>query len=253
MDNIKCSEWKSGCETFLNNLNSKSNWLKENIIKWQLMIKYWWDKVNLTDYGNNIANWHRFNNNSYNSDKLRVSDRQKNIMNQFHSDPYYIFKNMVEIMWRDLVSKFLRKELSEKLTHEDSRLQVFITSDYDDVFAWVDLICKIETEDGVDYLWVDIAVSNNQEYLIDKSLKKVETYCTEFNLKNWLNPKFNIPRQVLQLKPEIMAEMLSRYLTWVEEWLYVDTLELYNNITKEKINDVSDNTSFKIDNLLTIQ
>ena len=55
-------------------------------------------------------------------------------------------------MGRDLVSKHLRKTLTPTLDPETGRIEVFIASDADDVFAGVDLICKIQNKYQSEYL-----------------------------------------------------------------------------------------------------
>jgi hypothetical protein len=240
------------CVNFLNHLETKSKWLKEKIEHWQKIIlksdNDHTDKI----WDRNISSWYWFNNVSYHSNKLRSHSWKDKLIQAFHNDPYYIFKNMVEIMWRDLVSKHLRKTLWEKLTFNDSRLQVLTTSDSDDVFWWVDLIVKLEYDGNIEYMWIDIAVCWNKKTLEDKINKNEETKCIEYNLFEWNNPSMKIPRKVLQFSPKIMAEMLSQYLKAIENWEYIDTLELYKTIKNQNIVDARDETNFKINNLMRI-
>ncbi len=237
---------------FLNNLNKKNIWLKENIEKWQNCIVKWKNWEKLTNKERNIYSWYKFNNYSYSSPDYNLKADRRKILEEFKSDPYYIFKNMVEIMWRDLVSKHLRKILQEKLEHGSSRLQVFITSDSDDVFWWVDLIAKISEKWKNEYLWIDIAVSAREDYLVEKSKKKTETICMEFNKKEKIKATRKIERNVLQFSPKIMAELLWEYLEGVESGEYIDALEKYSEIKTKNIQQVKDDTNFKVNNLLRI-
>lgn len=247
------NQWtNSSCEWFLNHLNTKSYWLKEKIEHWQKIILKWWETEKQSTWDRNISSWYSFNNVSYHSDKYKLNRERSDLIQMFHNDPYYIFKNMVEIMWRDLVSKHLRKTLADKLSHDDSRLQVFVSSDADDVFWWVDLIVKLEHDGNIEYQWIDIAVSGNKRYLSEKVEKREETVCMEFNIKNWNRPTMKIPRYVLQFSPKIMSEMLSQYLDSIEKWEYLDTLDLYKTVKNQNIVDARAETNFKINNLMRI-
>ncbi len=240
-------------ENFINHLNNKNVWLKEKIEAWQKIILKWFDKSNLTQSEKNICSWYQFNNISYKSWDYILDERKEWLIQEFNENPYYIFKNMVEIMWRDLVSKHLRETLSNKLeSDEESRLQVFTSSDADDVFWWVDLITKLELNWQTQYMWIDIAVSANKWYLTQKAEWRTQTKCIEFNLNQWIDPWKKIPRYVLQFSPKLMSELLDQYLSSIEKWKYVDTLDLYRIIHSQNLTEVRKETNFKINNLIRL-
>lgn len=240
-------------ENFINHLNKKNRWLKDKIEHWQKVILWVTDNIEETQEEKNINSWYRFNNVSYHSDKYNLPENKQDLLRQFYENPYYIFKNMVEIMWRDLISKHLRKILAKQLENdEESRLQVFVSSDSDDVFWWVDLISKLELNGRTEYMWIDIVVSANQDYLTRKSKSKTESKCIEFNLSQWLHPWYKIPRYILQFSPKLISELLDQYLSAIEKWEYVDTLELYKKIHNQNIREVRNDTNFKVNNILRI-
>lgn len=240
-------------ENFINHLNKKNKWLKNKIEHWQKIILWTSDNSTETEEERNIRSWYKFNNVTYHSQNYNISAEKQVLLNQFHENPYYIFKNMVEIMWRDLISKHLRKTLAEQLENdEESRLQVFVSSDADDVFWWVDLITKLELNGKIEYMWIDIAVSANQDYLTRKSKSKTESKCIEFNLTQWLHPWNKIPRYILQFSPILISELLDQYLSSIENWEYVDTLNLYKKIHNQNLIEVRKDTNFKVNNILRI-
>ncbi len=224
---------------FLNHLNTKSHGLKEKVTHWQKSILQS-DTKHLSQWEKNIVSWYRFNNVSYHCNEYKISPEKQEILDKYRNDPYYIFKNMVEIMGRDLISKRLRNILKNELSSDDARLQVFISSDSDDVFWWVDVISKIQYWWKTSYLGIDIAVSWNQEYLANKTQKKTQSICMEFNLEEKLPPTTKMPRYVLQFSPEIMAEMLHQYLEAVENGIHIDTLDMYQNIRAKHIKEVQE-------------
>lgn len=246
------SQSTSSYEQFLNFLEYKSHGLKENIMRWQNIIGHADTNWTPKQAEKNILSWYKFNSVSYHAKSYKISPEKQEVLEKFQKDPYYIFKNMVEIMGRDLVSKYLRNTLKSQLEDENSRLEVFISSDADDVFSWVDLICKIQNNGEIQYVWIDIAVSQKEEYLTEKSEKMTSTKCIEFNMCQRIPYDTKMPRKVLAFSPKIMAEMLSQYLSSIEKGEYIDTLELYNNISKQNIQDTKNMTKLKVDNLLTL-
>ncbi len=213
----------------VNSLIDYEEKLVEKIWFWQNSIKNS-DKSKQTQEEKNIANWFRFNNKSYKSDKLVMSEKHKKLLIEFSEDPNYIFKNIVEVISRELIYKYLRTIKSL----ENSRVKVVNTSDFDDVVWWVDIIVEIENEKWeISLIWLDIAVSNNDKYLVNKT-NRTQTKCIEYNLscKRDINTKFL--REVLQINPEIMWKLLYLYLVKVEKWESVDILMLYRNICEER-------------------
>lgn len=88
--------------------------------------------------------------------------------------------------------------------------------------------------------------------MTQKTEWKTQTKCIEFNLHQWINPWKKIPRYVLQFSPKLMSELLDQYLSSIEKWKYVDTLELYRKIHSKNLTQVRKETNFKINNLIRL-
>lgn len=255
MNSLQFYQENSWYISIANSLSNKSDGLDKKIDDWQAMIKQADTKESSSPEGERIKDWYRRNNKSYHSSKLRISDHYKDLIQKFSADEYYIFKNIVEILGRQLVSEYL----SDLTGIWNTQLKTYITSDFDDVAAWVDLIVEMTFEDWVtQYLWLDIAVTSNDDYLWKKE-KRTQTYCIEFNLANKFAPKMMIDRKVLKFHPKVMWELIYRYLSWVEKGQEEDILELFRKINKRFNSEtawygyIQKQTSQWVNNILTIE
>jgi hypothetical protein len=189
----------------------------------------------------NLWKWYKNNRENYSSPKLRINDNIQELMDRFKMDDFYILKNCVEIIWKKLVLKHLK----DKLVWKDWNIDVYLTSDFDDVTWWVDLIVSVNNEY---YLWIDIAVSDNKDYL---SLKKEKwtSVCREFNLYKWLPVNTQIVRVVLDFERIIMADLLIEFFNHIEYWETIDILDLYEKIYKKRHN--SKNNYMSLESAIT--
>jgi hypothetical protein len=209
--------------------------LTRNIGAWQNAIKKWenWEKIIQKDH--NIYLWYNTESKkTYSSDKLVQNKRNTELVAKFKNDPNYIFKNIIELLSRELLYKHIRSIEDFK----DHDIKIYNTSDSDDIFWWVDCIVEIskDWEWNEESFWIDVAVTNNHEYLEKKSQKN-QTFCLEYNLFKWKNPTEKMPRIVLQFKTEIMAKLVTEYLRLIWEWKFTNILNLYNDICEKKENE----------------
>ncbi len=122
---------------------------------------------------------------------------------EFQKDIEYGLKNFVEILARPI--------LEAKLTNLWwKEVKVFLASDNDDVWSGVDLILtfKDPKTEQVHTIWIDVATSQDEGYLDDKSGKNT---CTpeEFHWTQWKPEGTSVPRIVFAISPEKMAKILQ--------------------------------------------
>lgn len=139
---------------------------------------------------------------SYHSPTWKVLPERAELFRQFLEDPYYHLKNLVEVVMRQVLEEMLR------LQGVDAT--VYLTSNGDDVFGGVDVIVEAKMQDRIEYMGIDIAVSDNREYLEEKQ-QRTATICREFNTCKRLG-KMSMAREVFSVSPHTMARFLSDYM-----------------------------------------
>lgn len=83
-------------------------------------------------------------------------------------------------------------------------VQVYRTSDHDDVTAGADLIAKMRKSDGSRHTFaIDLAVSGNAKYLAKKQ-ERTQTKCREYNRFTDHPTDTVMDREVIAIRPEVM-------------------------------------------------
>lgn len=138
------------------------------------------------------------------------------------------FKNF-ESEW--LLGKVLEFALEDlfKVLFEGSWVQIFKTSEYDDVFCWIDYII---IWNGTK-LWIDLKVSSKRD--LDESKWRKYIVPVEFNLynrkwheirKSWDDifpfitdeKRFWFERKLLQFEPHLAQLFLYEYMQLIKSW-----------------------------------
>lgn len=229
-------EWM---EIMVNNLCRHNDKLSLKIWEWQSAIKKtnWFHKK--TEW-KNISNWYNWiiDEHSYSYKNLEISDHFSWLINDFKQDPNDIFNKMIEYVIRDLLQRKLKDRLSslyekDRKNFWDKRVSVKITSDYDDVRSWIDLILSFEWDkkEKNKYIWIDVAISWNEDYLVEKSIRR-DSIPTEFNLSKGFNKDNLIPRRVISLHPEILSHFIYNYLTQIEKTWSANVVDIFNKTLK---------------------
>jgi hypothetical protein len=239
---------------FLNHLNKYEEWLKEKIEYWQEIIKKWDEEFkNMNFSEKNIYKWYKKYKETYSCERYKLSPNRSEILEKFKNDNYYIFKNIVEIMASEIVVAEYKIETENLFNNIFVELNVFLTSEKDDIFWWVDLIVELEVDWKKTYTWIDIVVSENDNYIIRKSKKRDKTICMEFNMYKWKDPLMKIPRYVFQFSPKIISSLLVKYLESIERWEKISVYESYQDAKwKEEIEKELEQTRLKVSNLIKI-
>lgn len=195
-------------------LTQKIDFIQSSINNYNKHSENYKNNPNLSEEDKKVLNlwrWYHSNRKSYHSDKYNISKIDKNLLDDFKKDPYYVLKNSVEIIWKKLVSKLFENSLKWTLNN----VKVYTTTDIDDIKWWADLIVVLDEKGEKSYVWIDIAVSDSQEYLSVKNTKK-ESVCQEFNLYKWLHINTKIRRMVLDFERIIINWVLwfCRKVNW---------------------------------------
>ncbi len=271
-----------------NSLNSQSKWAislvnsitksleedneAEKVLKLNKYIEYFQDvilrNINWETAKNNtekkIISWYNFNNNSYSAKNYKLDKNKGELLEKFKNDEFYIFKNIIERIWRELVSKLFQNQLWKNYSKdEEIWIKTLITSDSDDAFWKIDLIVILNEDWEESYLWIDIAVSDNSKYLESK-IQKEDSQCIEFNLYKWLPLNTKIKRVVLDFERKVMANFLIEFFETIESNWVIDIKTVYNkhyNLKHNKnnkyvwlsISDIIWNTWNNIDRILTVK
>lgn len=209
-----------GASTLVNTLMNHREDIYKEISYWQRSIggneEYMTSQEKIE--ARNIKSWYDFESKSrsYSAPEWKISPERTALFTAFRNDPNYHIKNIVELATRSLIFEMLRAD------GIDAKVQV--TSDSDDVFAWVDVIATINTPHGEEYVGFDIAISENPQYLAKKE-ERSETICREFNLYK-KRADTSIPRVVFSISPRIMVRFLSEYMKRVAEKGFVDRKDI---------------------------
>lgn len=174
---------------------------------------------------------------------MKIPPERTLLFEQFRNDPNYHLKNIVEIAARNLVEGMLRSDGIEA--------KVLLTSDTDDVFGGVDLIIEVQTPTGVGYTGIDIAISENPNYLAKKE-ERTETVCREFNAYKKHGHK-TMPRQVFAIPPRVMARFLSGYMDRIssgEKMESTEMLALFNEAKNKTVAVVREATQSKVTEIM---
>lgn len=165
-----------------------------------------------------VHDWYRneLKSYSYAAPGWEIRTERALLFQEFRNDPYYHLKNLVEVVMRQVINELLRSQGVEAV--------VYLTSDSDDVFAKVDMIIEAKTEKGTEYMGMDLAVSENPEYLRNKQ-QRTMTVCCEFNAYKKLG-KREMVRQVFSVSPQTMARFLSECMARVASHGRVDSEEI---------------------------
>jgi hypothetical protein len=143
--------------------------------------------------------------------KWNVSDKHQGLLEEFQADKHYWLKNFVEIIARALVEEKIQT------TGVYESVRVYLASDADDIISGVDLIIECIDKQWVrHFIWVDVAVSENTEYLDQKS-EKSSCNPSEFFFRKWMNPKTSIHRIVFALKPAGVSRTIERFYWGIQE------------------------------------
>jgi len=220
-------------------------WLSENekIIKLREYIDFFQDTItkdmnwippsNLAEA--NIVKWFKSNNKSYFSEKYLLTNRKREIFESIKWEKYYIFKKIVEEIWRELVQKLFEEKVA-KLKDNNISIETLITSESDDVSWGVDLIVIYNENWKESYLWIDIAVSNSSKYLEEKNEKRSVARCIEFNLNKWLPIETVIKRVVVAFEKEVLANFLLEFFESIKEIWIIDIMAMYRKHYEENHN-----------------
>lgn len=163
--------------------------------------------VRLSPEGRNIAKWYLQESKSrtYQGRNWKIDPKYVALFQEFRSDEFYHLKNLVEVVMREIVELTLISEGFQDV-------QVYRTSDNDDVTAGADLIAKIRKSDGSGYTFaIDLAVSGNEKYL-GKKRERTETKCREYNRYAGMPLDTPMDREVIAIRPEVMGYFLVQYL-----------------------------------------
>lgn len=127
---------------------------------------------------------------------------------------------LIETAFADLLELLLK----------DKWIKVRITSDHDDIIAWIDYILEATTSEWPLYIWIDLTLSWSSHIQENKSIRKD---CTpeEFKLikienwEIWADQKIlKMERQVFAIEPNFAQLFLSEYLDIVR--VKTDTKEI---------------------------
>lgn len=215
-------------------LTEKINFLQKSIQAYRKNPDKYKNNPNLTEEEKKalrLWKWYNANRKSYSSN-LNLSSSEKELLAEFRKDPFYILKNSVEIVWKELVAKLFENRL--KWTWVNTKVE--ITTDLDDIFWSADIAITMTEKNGEkSYLLLDMAVSDNEEFLLQKA-EKGETVCQEFNLSKKLPQYTKIKRMVLDFERIIMADFIINYFEEIENWNNPDITALYNKIYEKRHN-----------------
>lgn len=186
----------------LRNLNKFLNWDAKNLDKSEY------------EFISNVYEWidnQKFQ--TYSSNKLRVSEEKQNIINNVESDIDWI-KKFIEMT--------IRRVFKDIIDSAWINWKAYLTSNYDDIFSWIDLIMALEKwEEDFMEIWVDISISNNSEYVSEKKEKRKLTKPIEYNLNKGYSPNKEMKRIVINFKPEVIKIFLQKIMNslWKNSWL----------------------------------
>lgn len=192
---------------------------------------------------NNIKNWYEAQKGySYESSKYIVRPEHTLLISSFKNSENYIFNNVLEYLIRKVLKDHY-DELSKKWWPE---YKVFSTSDADDVLGWIDII--VENVNDWTSHWIDIACSDNPEYLEVKSSRTV-SMPIEYNLFRWKYPTRPISRQVMSFSPKTLSYFIKECIKeiwnswWLKNW---QALQIMKTAISEAHLDTSniDKTNF---------
>ncbi len=161
----------------------------------------------MSQEGRNIAKWYlnESSSRSYEGRNWKVDPKYLVLFQEFRSDEFYHLKNLVEVVMREIVELTLVAEGYREV-------QVYQTSDNDDVTGGADLIAKIRKPNGSGYTFaIDLAVSSNEKYL-EKKRERTETKCREYNRYADMPIDTPMDREVISIRPEAMGYFLVQYL-----------------------------------------
>lgn len=190
---------------------------------------FWLEPNNINEQ--NIINWYKNNWNTYSSKEYKSDKKFKKyrkIVNTIKNNEHYIFKTIVERIWKQLIDSLLQKEL-EKNNKSNNWISIntLLSSDNDDVYWKIDLILLYSNFWNESYLWIDIAVSEDDFYL-SKKTEISDTKCREFNMFKNLNIDTKIKRVVLNFDKKVMANFLLEVFRQIEDnWKIDDIVDIY--------------------------
>ncbi len=192
-----------------NSVNSR--YMYERIDFWLYSIKNFYRKnkphVRISPEGLRIAKWYfkESKSKTYQAPNWKIDPKYSVLFHEFRSDEFYHLKNLVEVIMREIVEITLVAEGFKNV-------QVYRTSDTDDVTAGADLIVKMKKSDGTRHTFaIDLAVSNNHMYLAKKQ-ERTQTKCREYNALVGKHPETLMNREVIAISPETMGYFLVQYL-----------------------------------------
>jgi len=249
----RTGEWAVSLQRTLvvNSFNSRQ--MHDRIDFWLDSIKHFYDKkspeTSMSIEWQNIAMWYLRESkaHSYQARNWKIDPKYLALFQEFRSDEFYHLKNLVEVVLREIV------EL--KLMAEGFReVQVYRTSDHDDVTAWADLIAKVRRPDGSRYTFaIDLAVSGSEKYL-SKKLERSQTKCREYNRYTDHHVDTLMDREVIAIRPEVMWHALIQYLWAVGSWKMLSSaqkLQLLEWPRSNSIASIRGSTSSRTQSLLT--
>ncbi len=150
---------------------------------------------------------------------VKITPQEENLIHRFRKDVHYGLKNFVEILWRSIVEQKLIQSWIYK------HVQVYLASDLDDIMGGIDLIVECRDDKDNEYLiGIDIAVSENVDYLVEKEWK-ISSYPREYIYRKQ-KPKKPIPRIVYALDPTTLDKSIIKIMRGFHD---------FQNITPEFI------------------
>ncbi len=127
-----------------------------------------------------------------------------------------ILNELIEICIRDLLWYYLFKEKQD--------MKVILASEYDNIKSWVDFIIEFETDEWIDYYWLDLTLSSNED-ILKKKETKITAEPLEFSIvKNWYDkgnteihsiPKICIQKSVLPIQPHLVQLLVAEYIDMI--------------------------------------
>lgn len=206
--------------------------------------------VQMSQEGRNIAKWYldESKSKSYQARNWRIDPKYAALFQEFRSDEFYHLKNLVEVVMREIVEITL---VAEGFT----QVQVYRTSDTDDVTAGADLIAQLQKSDGSKQTFaIDIAVSSNTKYL-EKKQERTYTRCREFNAYMGKASDTPMAREVLAIAPEVMGYYLVQYLKAIGQGKALNDaqkLQLFESAQKHTVHHTRERTQSRVYTVMQI-
>lgn len=198
-----------------------------------------------------VANWFSEQRrlNSYHVENFPIPPERVAILAEIEKDKNRVIKDFLEIIARRVILEQFRRTTSETV-------KVFVTSAHDDVFGGVDCIVQLGDKGKERYYGIDVAVSDNQEYLEGKGSRS-RTYVPEFFAAKGEKSR-SIDRLVFPFSPTVMAKFTHAYIHYVkygtfsERGRQSDPYEAFLQCSGENVREFQDRFRSKVSHVLQL-